>query len=56
MGIKKFRPTSPGRRFTTVQTFEELTEKKPFKALTEAKNSSGGRNNLGKITVRFRGG
>jgi large subunit ribosomal protein L2 len=56
MGIKKFRPTSPGRRFTTVQTFEELTETKPFKALTEAKHSSGGRNNLGKITVRFRGG
>lgn len=56
MGIKKFRPTSPGRRFTTVQTFEELTEKKPFKALTESKTSSGGRNNLGKITVRFRGG
>jgi large subunit ribosomal protein L2 len=56
MGIKKFRPTSPGRRFTTVQTFEELTETKPFKALTEAKSSSGGRNNLGKITVRFRGG
>ncbi len=56
MGIKKFRPTSPGRRFTTVQTFEEITSTKPFKALTEAKNSSGGRNNLGKITVRFRGG
>ncbi len=56
MGIKKFRPTSPGRRFTTVQTFEEITSTKPFKALTEAKKSSGGRNNLGKITVRFRGG
>lgn len=56
MGIKKFRPTSPGRRFTTVQTFEDLTKTKPFKALTEAKSSSGGRNNLGKITVRFRGG
>ncbi len=56
MAIKKFSPTSPGRRFYTVQSFEELTEKKPFKALTEAKSASGGRNSGGRITVRFRGG
>ncbi len=56
MGIKKFRPTSPGRRFTTVQTFDELTSAKPFKSLTESKSKSGGRNNRGRITVRFRGG
>jgi large subunit ribosomal protein L2 len=56
MGIKKFRPTSPGRRFTTVQTFDELTSAKPFKPLTESKSKSGGRNNTGRITVRFRGG
>ncbi len=56
MGIKKFRPTSPGRRFTSVQTFEELTSAKPLKSLTKSKKSTGGRNNLGKITSRFRGG
>ncbi len=56
MGIKKFRPTSPGRRFTTVQTFDELTSAKPFKPLTESKSKSGGRNNTGRITARFRGG
>jgi len=56
MGIKKFRPTSPGRRFVTVQTFEELTVKKPAKALTESQTRSGGRNSGGRITVRFRGG
>jgi large subunit ribosomal protein L2 len=56
MAIKKFSPTSPGRRFYTVQSFEELTEKKPFKPLTESKRGSGGRNSGGRITVRFRGG
>jgi large subunit ribosomal protein L2 len=56
MGIRKFRPTSPGRRFTSVQTFEELTSAKPLKSLTKSKTASGGRNNLGKITARFRGG
>ena len=56
MGIKKFRPTSPGRRFMSVQTFDELTSAKPLKSLTEAKSQSGGRNNRGQITVRFRGG
>jgi large subunit ribosomal protein L2 len=56
MGIRKFRPTSPGRRFTSVQTFEELTSATPLKSLTKSKKASGGRNNLGKITVRFRGG
>ena len=56
MGIKKFKPTSPGRRFYSVQTFEELTVKKPAKALTESQTRSGGRNSGGRITVRFRGG
>ncbi len=56
MGIRKFRPTSPGRRFTSVQTFEELTTRKPLKSLTEPKKRSGGRNADGRITVRFRGG
>ena len=56
MAIKKFSPTSPGRRFYTVQSFDEITETKPLKSLTEPKSSSGGRNGNGRITVRFRGG
>ena len=56
MAIKKFSPTSPGRRFYTVQSFDELTETKPLKSLTEPKKQWGGRNNKGHITVRFRGG
>ncbi len=56
MAIKKFSPTSPGRRFYTVQSFDEITETKPLKSLTEPKSSSGGRNSNGRITVRFRGG
>jgi large subunit ribosomal protein L2 len=56
MAIKKFSPTSPGRRFYTVQSFDEITEVKPHKALTESKNKSGGRNSAGRITSRFRGG
>lgn len=56
MGIKKFSPTSPGRRFQSVQTFDELTRKKPLKSLTEPKKRTGGRNSGGEITVWFRGG
>ncbi len=56
MGIRKFRPTSPGRRFTTVQTFDELTVEKPLKSLTRSKKRTGGRNSGGQITSRFRGG
>lgn len=56
MPIKKFRPTSPGRRFFTVQTNEELTKQQPLKSLTEPKKRSGGRNSTGRITSWFRGG
>jgi large subunit ribosomal protein L2 len=56
MAVKKFSPTSPGRRFYTVQSFDELTETKPLKPLTESKKRSGGRNGKGRVTVRFRGG
>jgi large subunit ribosomal protein L2 len=56
MGIKNFNPTSPGRRGMTVLTNEELTKKKPEKALLTYIKSSGGRNNQGRISVRFRGG
>ena len=56
MAIRKFKPTSPSRRFYEAPDFEGLSKKKPEKKLTRAKKSSGGRNSNGRITVRFRGG
>lgn len=56
MGVKVYKPTSPGRRKATGYTFEEITKKEPEKALTIPKKGTGGRNNQGKITVRHRGG
>jgi len=56
MGIKVYKPTSPGRRNATGYTFEEITKEEPEKSLTIPKKRTGGRNNQGKITVRHRGG
>ncbi len=56
MALKKFKPTSPGRRTMTVSTFEEITRQKPEKSLTVALKKTGGRNNKGRLTVRHRGG
>jgi large subunit ribosomal protein L2 len=56
MPLKQFNPTSPGRRFMTTLTFEEITKTRPEKGLTEPKKRSGGRNNKGQITIWFRGG
>ncbi len=56
MAIKKYNPTSPGRRFMSVNANEEITAKTPEKSLTESLKSSGGRNVNGRITVRHRGG
>lgn len=56
MGIKKFKPTSPGRRQMTVLKFEELTGKEPEKSLVAPLNKRAGRNAKGRITVRHRGG
>lgn len=56
MAIKKFKPTSPGRRFVTVSAFDELTTAKPEKSLLEPLKKSGGRNKQGRLTVRHRGG
>ena len=56
MAIKKYSPTSPSRRYMTVQDFTELTKKKPEKSLLEPLKKSAGRNNTGKITVRHHGG
>jgi large subunit ribosomal protein L2 len=54
--VKSFKPTSPGRRFTTVSTFEEITKDRPEKSLLRRKNRKAGRNVYGRITVRHRGG
>ena len=56
MPIKKYKPTSPGRRQMSVLTFEEITKKKPEKSLTTVLKKSAGRNNNGRITVRHQGG
>ena len=56
MAVKKFSPTSPGRRFYTVQSYDEITETTPLKSLVKPKSKSGGRNGSGRITSRFRGG
>jgi large subunit ribosomal protein L2 len=56
MPIRKYKPTSPGRRGMMVADFSGLTKKKPEKSLTEAIKKSGGRNNLGRITSAHRGG
>jgi large subunit ribosomal protein L2 len=56
MPLKQYNPTSPGRRFMTTLTFEEVTKDHPEKALTEPKKRTGGRDNRGRISVRFIGG
>jgi large subunit ribosomal protein L2 len=56
MPIKKFRPTTPTRRFQTVVLRDEITKETPEKSLTAGLKKSGGRNNKGGTTIRFRGG
>lgn len=56
MAIVKYKPTSPGRRGMSSQDFGTLTKGRPEKKLLEKKNGSGGRNNYGRVTSRFRGG
>jgi large subunit ribosomal protein L2 len=56
MGIKKFKPTTGGRRFMTVPTFEEITRAAPEPTLVEPLGRTAGRNGQGKVTVRHRGG
>jgi len=56
MGIKKLKPTTPGTRFRSNYTFEEITKSVPEKSLTVSLKKSGGRNNLGRITARHIGG
>jgi large subunit ribosomal protein L2 len=56
MPVKSYNPTSPGRRWQTVSTFEEVTRSRPEKSLVVRVAEHGGRNNRGKITVRYRSG
>jgi large subunit ribosomal protein L2 len=56
MAIRKFKPTSPSRRFYEAPDFDMITHGKPEKKLLEAQKQTAGRNNHGRITSRFRGG
>jgi large subunit ribosomal protein L2 len=56
MGLKKYKPTSPGRRFQTVSDFSEITKAEPEKSLLEPLPKKSGRNNKGRITTRHKGG
>ncbi len=56
MGLKKYKPTSAGRRFQTVSDFSEITSTTPEKSLLEPLSKQGGRNNNGRVTTRHQGG
>lgn len=56
MALRKYKPTSPGRRFYTGRTFEEITRKEPEKSLLTTLKKSSGRNVYGRVTARHRGG
>jgi len=56
VAVKKYKPTSAGRRFATASDFKEITKEKPEKSLTSPLSRKGGRNVYGRITVRHQGG
>ena len=56
MAIKKYKPVTPGQRNKAISSFDEITAKKPYKKLLAPLKSTGGRNNTGQMTVRYRGG
>jgi large subunit ribosomal protein L2 len=56
MAVKRVKPTSPGRRFQSYSTFEEITKSSPEKSLIRPLKKSGGRNSNGRVTCRHRGG
>jgi large subunit ribosomal protein L2 len=56
MGIRNFSPTTPSRRFTSLTTYDDVTDRKPHKPLTIGKKRTGGRNNVGWVAIRHRGG
>jgi len=56
MGIKSYRPMTPARRYYSVSTFDDITTQQPHKSLLLPKRKLGGRNNLGRLTAKYRGG
>ena len=56
MGIRKYKPTTPGRRGSSVADFAEITRSQPEKSLVRPLSKTGGRNNSGRITTRHKGG
>jgi large subunit ribosomal protein L2 len=56
MALRKFKPTTPGQRNKVISAFDEITASKPEKSLVVGKHKSGGRNNKGKMTMRYLGG
>ncbi|MGM0565553.1 MAG: 50S ribosomal protein L2 [Bacteroidota bacterium] len=56
MALKKYKPTTPGQRYKLISDFDDITAKKPEKSLLAPMKKSGGRNNQGKMTIRYRGG
>ena len=56
MGLKKFKPTTPSRRFMIITDFSEITKSAPEKSLIQPLKKSGGRNSYGRVTMRHRGG
>src|SRR5271157_747473 len=56
MAVREYKPTSAGRRFMSVSSFEEITKKEPEKSLVVPRKRTGGRNNVGRITTRHIGG
>ena len=56
MGLKKFKPTTPGQRHKVNSDYSEVTKSAPEKSLVKGKNKSGGRNNDGRMTMRYIGG
>ncbi len=56
MALKKFKPTTPGQRFKLVSAYDDITTSTPEKSLLEPQRKSGGRNNEGKMTMRYMGG
>lgn len=56
MGLKKFKPTTPGQRHKVVSDYSDITKGTPEKSLVKGKNKNGGRNNDGRMTMRYIGG
>lgn len=56
MSVKKLKPTTPGQRFKIANGFDAITADKPEKSLLKSYKKSGGRNNQGRMTMRYKGG